>query len=46
MAWDEIEAWRRSKRRELLALRQPVAPAHADEIRGVSRGSSRTACRA
>lgn len=35
MAWDEIEAWRRSKRRELLALRQAVAPAHADEIRGV-----------
>lgn len=32
-AWHEIEAWRRAKRRELLALRQAVAPARADEIR-------------
>jgi 5-formyltetrahydrofolate cyclo-ligase len=33
MAGQEIETWRRAKRRELLALRQAIAPARAGEIR-------------
>ena len=32
-AWDEIKAWRRAKRGELLAQRMAVAPARAAEVR-------------